>query len=141
MRAVVVVLLMISAPVVLTGCAKHEGDAILVSKEHIAAAEPKTEDRKVPGDEINSTREMAPDEIAVDGLVMKARDRGTGRDPRATKDEQWLTRVRLVDNGRALNAPVDKVQFGRLHEGDRVHVRYQVGKYTGTVWSAEIVNP
>lgn len=81
---------------------------------------------------------MARDEIAIDGVVMKARDRGTGRDPRAFQDEQWLVKVRVIDGGRIFNVPAEKGQFEKFKEGDRVQVRYRVGKYTNTVWSSEI---
>jgi hypothetical protein len=85
------------------------------------------------------TRELAPDEIVVGGVVMKARDRGTSHDPRALKNEQWIVRVRLVDGGRIFEVHADRTQFEKLKPDDLVHVRYQVGKYTGTVWGSELV--
>jgi hypothetical protein len=129
--------LVVGAFLLLTGCQKKEGEAVVLSKEHIAAADPK------PSASASETtpppvREMARDEIAVDGVVMKARDRGTGRDPRAFQDEQWLVKVRVIDGGRIFNVPAEKGQFEKLKEGDRVQVRYRVGKYTETVWSSEI---
>lgn len=80
---------------------------------------------------------MAPDEIAVDGVVMKKAVRGTSRDQRATTDERWIVKVR-TDNGRIFNLHSDKTRFEKLHAGDRVHVVYRVGKYTGTVWSSDL---
>jgi hypothetical protein len=32
----------------------------------------------------------------------------------------------------------DQGQFDKLKAGDRVRVRYRIGKYTKTVWGAEI---
>jgi hypothetical protein len=81
---------------------------------------------------------MAPDEISVDGFVMKAEVRGTSRDPRATTDEQWRVRVRTTDGGRTFNLHADKAQFETLRAGDRVKVSYRVGKYTGTVWASDL---
>ena len=81
---------------------------------------------------------MADDEIAVDGYVMKPEVRGTSRDPRASKDEQWLVKVRMLDNGRTFQVPADQAKWEKLRENDRVKVRYRTGKYTGTVWAAEI---
>ena len=78
------------------------------------------------------------DEITLDGYVMKREARGTSRDPRALKDEQWLVKVRMIDDGRTFNVQADQRQFDKLKEGDRVQVRYRIGKYTKTVWSAEI---
>ncbi len=81
---------------------------------------------------------MAGDEIAVDGYVMKAEARGTSRDPRALKHEQWIVKVRMLDDGRTFQVPADPAKWEKLRENDRVKVRYRTGKYTGTVWAAEI---
>ena len=80
----------------------------------------------------------ADDEIAVDGYVMKPEVRGTSRDPRALKDEQWIVKVRMLDDGRTFQVPADQAKWEKLRENDRVKVRYRTGKYTGTVWAAEI---
>jgi hypothetical protein len=98
------------------GCEKKSGEAVVLSK----------------------IRPMADDEIAVDGHVMKPEVRGTSRDPRALKDEQWLVKVRMLNNVRTLQVPADQAQWEKLRENDRVKVRYRTGKYTGTVWTVEI---
>jgi hypothetical protein len=126
--------------IVMTSCEKKSGEAVVLAKEHIDAAPPdsgtpKPQSESSPAVEI---REMADDEIAVDGRVMKPEVRGTSRDPRALKDEQWLVKVRILDNGRTFQVPADKDKWEKLHENDRVKVRYRTGKYTGTVWTAEI---
>jgi len=69
---------------------------------------------------------------------MKQEVRGTSRDPRALKDEQWLVKVRILDNGRTFQVPADRAQWEKLRENDRVRVKYRTGKYTGSVWTAEI---
>ena len=115
------------------GCEKQNGDAIILTKEHIAAAIPNESAAR-----LDQSRTISDDEITVDGYVMKPKMRGTGRDPRALKDEQWLAKVRIINGGRTFNVPVPQAQFEKLREGNRVHVRYRVGKYTGTVWGAEI---
>jgi len=130
----------------LAGCEKHSGDAIVLTKELIAAAPPISETSPAsspasPNEISTSAGEMRPigdDEITVDGYVMKPEVRGTSRDPRALKDEQWRVKVRIVDDGRTFNIQAEQGQFDKLKEGDRVRVRYQVGKYTKTVWGAEI---
>ena len=76
---------------------------------------------------------MAADQLAV--------DRGTGRDPRALNNEQWLVTVRVVEGGRTFRVHAKQEQFERLKAGDVVQIKYGVGKYTGTVWSAEIKEP
>ena len=118
------------------GCEKRRGEALVLGKEHIAAAEATS--NETPAVE---QRAMDDDEITVDGYVMKADVRGASRDPRALKDEQWLVKVRMVDGARIFNVPAEPSQFARLKEGDRVQVSYRVGKYTGTVWAAEIEAP
>jgi hypothetical protein len=70
--------------------------------------------------------------------VMKPEARGTSRDPRALKAEQWLVKVRMLNNGRTIQVHTDQAQWDKLRENDRVKVTYRTGKYTGTVWSAEI---
>jgi hypothetical protein len=134
--SVIAVLLMIG----LAGCDKKTGEAVILSKEHIDAAPPNAETPKVqsattPEAEV---RPMANDEIEVDGYVMKPEVRGTSRDPRAFKDERWLVKVRMLDNGRTFQVPAHQPQWEKLRENDRVKVRYRTGKYTGTVWAAEI---
>src|SRR4029453_8468413 len=92
--------------------------------------------------EISTTHEelrpIGDDEITVDGYVMKPEVRGTSHDPRALKDEQWRVKVRMIYDGRAFNIQAEQGQFDALKEGDRIRVRYQLGKYTKTVWGAEI---
>ncbi len=132
----VAVLLMIGA----TGCEKKSGEAVVLAKEHIDAALPTAETPNAqsapsPNEQL---RPMRDDETAIDGYVMKPEERGTSRDPRALKDEQWLVKVRMLDNGRTFQVPADQAKWEKLRENDRVKVRYRTGKYTGTVWAAEI---
>jgi hypothetical protein len=150
----------------LAGCDKKSGVALVLAKEHIDAALPTTETPKVglalpsepnmsrigvqrtarpTGTQSESTpppdeklRPMTDDEIAVDGYVMKPDARGTSRDPRALTHEQWIVKVRMLDNGRTFQVPADQAKWEKLRENDRVKVRYRTGKYTGTVWAAEI---
>ncbi len=124
----------------LAGCEKKSGEAVVLTKEHIAAAPPASE-TATPSASATSDEQPRPigdDEITVDGYVMKPEARGTSRDPRALKDEQWLVKVRMSDNGRTFNVQADQGQFGKLKEGDRIQVKYRLGKYTKTVWGAEI---
>jgi hypothetical protein len=126
--------------IAVTGCEKNSGQAVVLAKEHIAAAlptaeTPKAESAPSPDEQL---RPMADDEIAVDGYVMKPEARGTSRDPRALKHEQWIVKVRMVDNGRTFQVPADQAKWEKLRENDRVKIKYRTGKYTGTVWAAEI---
>src|SRR5437763_16965658 len=135
-RCIAAPLLMIG----LCGCDKKSGEAVVLAKEHIDAALPTAETpnaQSAPSPD-EQLRPMRDDEIAVDGYVMKPEERGTSRDPRALKDEQWLVKVRMLDNGRTFQVPADQAKWEKLRENDRIKVRYRTGKYTGTVCAAEI---
>ena len=134
------------------GCSKKSGLAVVLEKEHIAAREippspspqqsaspstPTPEPNEVVLEE-GKLRELGADEIVVDTYVMKKEDRGTSRDPRARDDEQWIVAVQLVQGGRRFNVHTDRSRWEKLKIGDRINVSYREGKYTGTVWSAEI---
>lgn len=136
-----------------TGCWKKTGMAEVLEKEHIAAAEPSptpsTQDSPTPAAENpdasptespdeNWEPKVAPDEIVVDGVLMKKDVRGTSRDPRAHQNEQWIVKLQMIDDLRQLTAFPDKVRWEKLKVGDRVKVTYKQGKYTGSIWSVNI---
>jgi len=89
---------------VLGGCEKKSGDAVVVGKDYVAAVK--------QGEEV--------------------------KDERATNHEQWVVEVRMLDNGRKIQVRADRAQWEKLRENDRVKVTYRAGKYTGTVWDADI---
>jgi hypothetical protein len=126
--------------IAITACDKNSGEAVVLAKEHIDAAPPTAETpnaQSAPGPD-EQLRPMADGEIAVDGYVMKPDARGTSRDPRALKHEQWIVKVRMLDHGRTVQVPADQAKWEKLRESDWIKVRYRAGKYTGTVWAAEI---
>jgi hypothetical protein len=124
------------------GCERRSGEAIVLTKEYIAAAPPTAgkgvEEPSSSASPEEEIREIHDDEITVDGYVMKPEVRGTSRDPRALQHEQWRVTVQTISDGRTFNVPTDQSHFAKLKEGDRIWVTYHVGKYTGTVWGAEI---
>lgn len=135
----------------LTGCWKKSGQAVVLEKERIAAREatpsPAAEQSPNPSeptpgpssaDSEVSNRPLAEDEIVVGPYVMKKDARGTSRDPRAMSDEQWLVSVEMVSDLRRFDIHTDKAHWEKVKVGDRINVSYRQGKYTGTVWSAEI---
>ena len=137
----------------LTGCWKKSGQAVVLEKEYIAAREvtstPAAQGSVSPSSptpgldgvviyEEVAPRELAEDEIDVDSYVMKKDVRGTSRDPRARQDEQWIVAVQMVDDLRRFNVQTDKSHFDKVKVGDRIKVSYRQGKYTGTIWAAEI---
>jgi hypothetical protein len=121
-------------------CVKKSEEAIVLEKEHIDAAEPRPSASPTgsPANEEPVIQEMAEDEIAVDGIVMKKEVRGTSKDPRAATAEQWRVKVQMVPDGRRFTVQTDRSHFEKAKLGDRVKVSYRQGNYTGTVWSAQI---
>jgi hypothetical protein len=141
------------ASVSIAGCYKKSGAALVLEKEHIAAKEisstPAAQESASPSSPIPSSneavsyeeatpRELAEDEIVVDTYVMKKDARGTSRDPRATADEQWIVWVQMVADLQRIKVRTDKAHWDKIKIGDRINVSYRQGKYTGTVWAAEI---
>jgi hypothetical protein len=126
--------------IAVAGCKKNSGEAVVLAKEHIDAALPTAETPSAQSEPSpdEQLRPMADDEIAVDGHVMRPEVRGTNRDLRAVQYEQWIVKVRMLDNGRTFKVPADQAKWKKLRENDRVKVRYRTGKYSGTVWAAEI---
>jgi len=44
----------------------------------------------------------------------------------------------MRDNRRLIEVRADRSHWEKLRENDQVKVTYRTGKYTGTVWDAEI---
>lgn len=142
-------LLLLTALVVignLAACQRKRGEAIVLEMEHIAAAEippiptetPAAAPAETPAGEEEKPIEPGVDDITVDSHVMNKDVRGTSKDPRATNHELWLVKVQMMEGGRQFTVQAEQARYERLKAGDRVRVRYREGKYTHTVWSAEI---
>jgi len=125
----------------LFGCSKKRSAATVIAKEHIDVAETKASPSPEPASaetKVTTSEEMKPDEMEVDGYVMKKGVRGTSKDPRATKDEQWRITVQIEDIGLRKLIQSDRAHYDKLKVGDRIRVAYYKGNYTGTVWAADI---
>jgi len=125
----------------LAGCSRNSGEAVVLEKEHIAAAEivsPAPTPASAANDETETARDLKPGEIVLDGYLMDKDLRGTSKDPRALTNEQWLVRVELISGGRKIDVHADRGQYKKVKPGDHVQITYREGKYTGTIWSAEI---
>jgi hypothetical protein len=133
------------------GCTKKVGDAVVLEKEHIDAAEPSptplpiTSSSEIAVTSPSATAsteplqtELAPDEIVVDTYVMKKNVRGTSKDPRASSQEKWLMKVEMIQGRRRFTILADRGHFLKYKVGDKVRVRYKEGNYSGTVWDSQI---
>jgi hypothetical protein len=65
---------------------------------------------------------------------------GTPREERQIDRERWLVKVEMK-NGRKAEADIDAELWKALKVGDRVWADYYEGKYTGTIWSADLHRP
>lgn len=141
------------------GCYKKSGEAVVLEKEYIAIREasptPNAESSASPTEATESATEPVPgsdestssekivtelheDEIDVDGYVMKKDVRGTSKDPRAMDYERWIVKVQMIADLRRLDVQTDRPRWEKVKIGDRIKVTYRQGKYTGTVWDADI---
>ena len=133
-------LITLLAALSLIACSKTRSAATVVAKEHIdiAEAKPSPSAQPTPAETEITSSEMKPDEIEVDGYVMKKDVRGTSNDPRASKEEQWRITVEIEDIGLRKLIQSDRAHYNTLKVGDRIKVAYYKGRYTGTVWAADI---
>jgi hypothetical protein len=125
-----------------SGCTTKRGEAVVLEKEHIDAAEPRPsvtpEKSNDPAKkEEPEVREMTDEEMAASDALMR-KVRGTSKDPRAISEEQWRLEVQMVSNGRRLTIRTDRAHYDKLKPGDHIKVRYSEGNYTGTAWFADI---
>jgi hypothetical protein len=114
--------------IAVAGCKKNSGEAVVLAKEHVDAALPTAE---TPGAQSEPSpdehlRPMADDEIAVDGHAMRPEVRGTSRDLRAVQYEQWIVKVRMLDNGSHIPSPgrsskMEEIARGRSGQSQVSH--------------------
>lgn len=134
-----------------SGCDKKKSEATVTAKEHIDVAEvkpsptpksPTEQAKEKPSDSVVAEepqhREMAADEIDVDGFVMKKELRGTSKDPRAKSEEQWRVTVEITNARQSCMILTERARYDKLKIGDRIKVRYRQGQFTGKVWFADI---
>lgn len=126
----------------LSSCEKRSGEAVVLSKECIPIAEVSP----TPGEQPSSSEvgvEAEPSSSSLPDEEVASENegpdlRGTSKDPRAVDHEQWIATVRMVSDRRVVEVRVGEQRWSALKEGERVKVRYKVGKYTGTIWSSEL---
>lgn len=98
----------------LAGCRKKSGDAIVIGKEYFPASQIEV----TPNEAESPAPTVSPTPVTI--------------------AERWIVHVEMVYDLRKVNVDIAKARWEALKEGDRVQVTYREGKYTGTVWSAEL---
>ncbi len=98
----------------LTGCRKKSGDAIVIGKEYFPAAQIEV----TPNEAESPAPTVSPTPVTI--------------------AERWIAHVEMVYDLRKMDVDIPKARWEGLKEGDRVQVTYREGKYTSTVWSAEL---
>jgi hypothetical protein len=76
--------------------------------------------------------------IVVDKEYIAAATEETKSQERVLDHPQWIVKVRMVADRRRVDVHVEQPEFDRIKTGDRLNVTYHEGKYTGTIWGAEI---
>lgn len=114
------------------GCEKKSGEAVVLGKEFVPAL-------KI----VETPKDGQAEQPAADKPTAAKDDKAIGQEqelpnPRAAQRDQWIVDVRMISDGRQIGVRVDRPQWEKLKAGDRVKVTYRQGKYTGTVWDAEI---
>lgn len=87
---------------------------------------------------LSACAQKTGDAIVTGKEHIEAADNSTPQSDRATNREQWIVTVETRRGGRKINVQTDQSQWDKLKVGDGVLVSYREGKYTGTVWDAEI---
>jgi|SRR5882724_5210559 len=87
---------------------------------------------------LGGCEKKAGEAVVIGDYVAAAKQGEQIKDERATNHEQWIVKIRMLDNSRTIQVRADRGQWERLRENDRVKVAYRTGKYTGTIWDAEI---
>src|SRR5882724_10809981 len=87
---------------------------------------------------LGGCEKKAGEAVVIGDYVAAAKQGEEIKDERATNHEQWIVKIRMRDNGRTIQVHADRAQWEKLRENDRVKTTYRAGKYTGTVWDAEI---
>lgn len=76
--------------------------------------------------------------VVVDKEFIAAATEETKSREHVLDHDQWIVKVEMIYDRRRVDVHVEQPQFDRIKTGDRLHVTYREGKYTGTVWDAEI---
>jgi hypothetical protein len=118
------------------GCERKSGEAVVLGKEFVPALKIAETFKDQPV-AIQDKRSPSVEKTTGEDAKATAQDQELPN-PRAAQHDQWIVDVRMISDGRQIGVRVDPPQWEKLKAGDRVKVTYRQGKYTGTVWDAEI---
>ena len=124
----------------LAGCSKKSGEAIVLKKDFVparpASASPNESQATTAAEPVQAPAEE--DAVSTETTTAEEETSGPALDARAVDHEQWIVTVELVADLKKIDVRVEPAQWEKLKPGDHVHLSYRQGKYTGTVWSAEL---
>ncbi len=78
------------------------------------------------------------DAVVIDKEFIAAATEETKSKEHVLDHDQWIVKVEMIYDLRRVDVHVEQAQFDRIKMGDRLRVTYREGKYTGTIWDAEI---
>jgi hypothetical protein len=76
--------------------------------------------------------------IVIDKEYIAAATEETKSQARVLDHEQWIVKVQMTADRRRVEVHVDQPEFDKIKVGHRLRVTYHEGKYTHTIWGAEI---
>ena len=120
------------ALLMLAGCWKQSGEAVVVGKDYIPAIEINEMPNESPLPETTpegSTPANTPDTDEEEDYAY-VDPMGPPMDPRALKHEQWIVRVQMVVDRRQMDVRLEPARWETLKQGDRVHVTHHQGRDT-----------
>jgi hypothetical protein len=76
--------------------------------------------------------------VVVDKEYIAAATEETKSQEHVLDHEQWIVKVKMLADLRRVDVHVEQPEWDRIKTSDRLRVTYHQGKYTGTIWGAEI---
>ncbi|MGZ5537213.1 MAG: hypothetical protein ACXWG0_01655 [Chthoniobacterales bacterium] len=76
--------------------------------------------------------------VVVDKEFIAAATEETKSNEHVLDHDQWIVKVQMLADMRRVDVHIERPEYDRIKVGDHLHVTYHQGKYTGTIWGAEI---
>jgi hypothetical protein len=123
----------------LAGCWKKSGEAIVLEKIYVPARPVSVSPNESRSPAASEPTQTPAEQNSTETATEPADDTiQPALDPRAVEHEQWIVAVEMVDDLKKIDVRIDAARWEKLKPRDRVRVSYRQGKYTGTIWNAEL---